>query len=43
LFYAGRHEQLLSLLERAPFQWWHNRRWGVMALAAQGKKAEAIR
>ncbi len=43
LLYAGRYEQLLSLLERAPFQWWHNRRWGVMALAAQGKKAEAIR
>ncbi|MHB1671895.1 MAG: hypothetical protein ACYCVM_07645, partial [Acidiferrobacter sp.] len=43
LFYAGRHEQLLSLLEGAPFRWWHDRRWGVMALAAQGKKAEAIR
>ena len=23
--------------------WWHNRRWGVKALAAMGKKAEAIR
>lgn len=43
LFAAGRHEQLLSLLERAPFKWWHYRRWGVKALAAQGKKAEAIR
>lgn len=43
LFAAGRHEQLLSLLERAPFKWWHDRRWGVKALAAQGRKAEAIR
>lgn len=43
LLAAGRHEQLLALLDRAPFKWWHYRRWGVQALAAQGKKAEAIR
>ena len=42
LFAAGRHEQLLALLERAPFKWWYYRRWGVKALAAMGKKAEAI-
>lgn len=42
MFAAGRHEQLLALLERAPFKWWHYRRWGVKALAAMGKKAEAI-
>ncbi len=40
---AGRYEQLLSLLEKAPFKWWHDRRWGVKALVAQGKKVEAIR
>lgn len=43
LLAAGRHEQLLALLERAPFKWWHDRRWGVQALAAMGRKAEAIR
>ncbi len=40
---AGRCEELLALLERAPFKGWHDRRWGVQALAAQGKKSEAIR
>ncbi len=43
LYAAGRHDQLLALLERAPFKWWHDRRWGVKALAAMGKKAEAVR
>ena len=43
LYAAARHEELLALIDKAPFKWWHNRRWGVKALAAQGKKAEAIR
>jgi len=43
LYAAGRHEQLLALLERAPFKWWYYRQWGVKALEAMGKKAEAIR
>jgi len=43
MYAAGRHEQLLALLERAPFKWWHDRQWGVKALAAMGKKAEAVR
>ena len=43
LYSAGRHEQLLALLAKAPFKWWHDRRWGVKALTAMGKKAEAIR
>ena len=43
LYAAGRHDQLLTLLERAPFKWWHDRQWGVKALAAMGKKAEAVR
>ena len=43
LFAAGRHDQLLALLERARFKSWHDRRWGVKALVAMGKKAEAVR
>jgi hypothetical protein len=43
LYAAGRHQELLALLEKAPFTWWHDRRWGVKALSAMGKKAEAIR
>ncbi len=43
LYAAGRHGELLSLIDKAPFKWWHDRRWGVRALVAQGKKAEAIR
>lgn len=43
LYAAGRYTELLALLEKAPFVWWHDRRWGVNALLAMGKKAEAIR
>lgn len=43
LYAAGRHDDLLILLGKAPFNWWHDRRWGVKALAAMGKKTEAIR
>lgn len=43
LFAAGRYEELLMLIDKAPFKWWHYRRWGAKALAAMGKKAEAIR
>lgn len=43
LFAAGRHEELLTLIDKARFKWWHDRRWGVKALVAMGKKAEAIR
>lgn len=43
LYAAGRHDQLLALLERAPSKWWHDRQWGVKALTAMGKKAEAVR
>ena len=43
MYAAGRHQELLALLDKAPFKWWHDRRWGVKALAAMGKKAEAIR
>lgn len=40
---AGQYEALLSLLETAPHRWWHDRRWGVQALVALGRKAEALR
>jgi hypothetical protein len=40
---AGRHQELMVLIDKAPFKWWHNRRWGVKALSAMGKKAEAVR
>lgn len=43
LYAAARYQELLALLDRAPFKWWHDRRWGVKALAAMGKKSEAIR
>jgi tetratricopeptide (TPR) repeat protein len=40
---AERYEELLELLEMAPYKTWHYRRYGVAALAALGRKAEAIR
>ena len=43
LLLAGRYDQLLALLEKAPFVCWYDRQWGVKALIAQGKKAEALR
>ena len=43
MYAAGRYQELLALLDKAPFKWWHDRRWGVKALSAMGKKAEAIR
>ncbi len=42
LLAAGRHQELLDLIETAPFLWWHFRRYGVRALAAQGRIDEAI-
>lgn len=43
LYTAGRYQDLLTLLDKAPFTMWWNRRWGVKALVALGKKSEAIR
>jgi hypothetical protein len=40
---AGQFDQLLALLELAPHKFWHDRQWGVKALVALGRKAEAIR
>jgi hypothetical protein len=43
LYAAGRHEDLLNLLDLAPYKFWHDRQWGVRALVAQGKTTAAIR
>jgi tetratricopeptide (TPR) repeat protein len=44
LLAAERHDELLALLDEAPSHaGWHYRRYGVAALAALGRKAEAIR
>ena len=40
---AGRHDDLLKLLDLAPYKFWHDRQWGVLALVAQGKPAAALR
>ena len=40
---AGRHDQLLALLETCPYRLWTYRQWGVRALVAMGKKTEALR
>jgi hypothetical protein len=42
LLVAGRHQGLLELLELDRCPMWHYRRYGVEALLALGKKAEAI-
>jgi hypothetical protein len=42
LLHAGHYQELLDLAEMAP-QMWHYRQWGVKALAAMGKRAEALR
>jgi hypothetical protein len=43
LYAAGRHEDLLNVLNLSPYKFWHDRQWGVRALAAQGKTTAAIR
>ncbi|WP_394821834.1 hypothetical protein [Pendulispora albinea] len=43
LVMAERYGEVLTLLELAPYRCWHYRQYGVKALAAMGKKAEAIR
>ena len=42
LLRAGRHEEILALLEKDPLPWWTYRQWGVRALAALGRPDEAI-
>ncbi|HFD86223.1 MAG TPA: hypothetical protein ENJ35_00935, partial [Gammaproteobacteria bacterium] len=42
LLVAGRYQELLELLELERHPMWHYRRYGVEALLAMGKKAEAV-
>ncbi len=42
LLAAERYDELLALLDMAPYKMWHYRQYGVNALAALGKKVEAI-
>jgi tetratricopeptide (TPR) repeat protein len=42
LLRARRHEEILALLQKAPFTWWTYRQWGVRALVALGRPDEAI-
>ncbi|MES9874573.1 MAG: hypothetical protein ABW146_15820, partial [Candidatus Sedimenticola sp. 6PFRAG7] len=42
LLVSGRYQELLKLLELDRYPMWHYRRYGVEALLALGKKAEAI-
>ncbi|MDY0270682.1 hypothetical protein [Trichloromonas sp.] len=43
LLKAQRHDEVLQLVDKAPFLTWSYRRYGVLALAKSGKIAEAIR
>ena len=40
---AGRHRELLDLIESAPHISWYNRKYGVQALVAMGKKGATIK
>ena len=43
LLAAGRNDELLDLLENSSHKFWHYRIYGVRALAAMGRKVEAIK
>jgi hypothetical protein len=43
LLAAGRHVQLLVLMDKCPHPFWTYRQWGVKALLGLGKKTEALR
>jgi hypothetical protein len=43
LLASGQHERLLALIDLYPRKFWSYRQWGVKALVALGRKAEAIR
>lgn len=42
LYFSERFEELLSLLETAPYKMWHYRKWGVKALVSLGKLEDAL-
>ncbi|HPW18512.1 MAG TPA: hypothetical protein PLP83_09065 [Candidatus Aminicenantes bacterium] len=43
LYAAGRFEEIPGLVDSAPYKFWLYRKWGVKALAATGRQAEALR
>jgi len=43
LLASGQHERLLALIDLYPRKFWSYRKWGVEALIALGRRAEAIR
>lgn len=43
LYAAGRYQDLLALLDLCPYKFWDYRQWGVKALIATGRQAEALR
>lgn len=43
LYAAGRYPELLALLDLCPYKFWNYRQWGVKALIATGRQAEALR
>ncbi len=43
LLASGQHARLLALIDLYPRKFWSYRKWGVEALVALGRKAEAIR
>jgi tetratricopeptide (TPR) repeat protein len=43
LLVAGRYQELLDLIDSAPRISWYNRKYGVDALIAMGRKGEAIK
>jgi hypothetical protein len=42
LHQAKRYDELMALIALEPYESWSSRYWGVKALVAQGKRAEAI-
>jgi tetratricopeptide (TPR) repeat protein len=42
LYAAKRYQELLTLLDKAPYNWWHYRRFGVKALCALGEYQAAL-
>jgi hypothetical protein len=43
IYGAQRYDELIRLVDSARLNWWHYRRWGVDALVALGRPAEALR
>jgi hypothetical protein len=42
LYFSGRYDEIKELVTHAQHKYWHDQRWLIKALFAQGKKTEAI-